>query len=203
MRINNPLTSPTFTQQFVPVGNIDLDSFGILPQVPQSGTATTIDPGDRRVYNAVWRNNKLYFATTLKPPTGPDAGQTTVHWFSLNTTNPTLTVLDQGNVGGEDIVPGAYTFYPSVAVDVDETLAIGFGASHSSIFPGAYYTGRRSADPLTTVQSTGTLKEGEAFYIRTFGGPNRWGDYSSMAPARRRPHFLGVQPLCGIPGQSA
>ena len=185
VRVDNPLGTPTFTRELVTVGNFDDTGVPFPFTAPQSGTATGIDAGDRRVYNAVWRNNKLYFATTVKPPSGPNVGQATVHWFNINTTNvASLTVNDHGDVGGEDIAIGAHTFYPSVSVDVDETLAIGFSASHSSIFPGAYYTGRRLADAAGTVQSIGTLKLGEASYIRTLGGGvNRWGDYSSMALA--------------------
>src|SRR5262245_14484495 len=186
-RIDNPLTSPTFNVQQINVGNIDNTAVAV-PAAPQSGTAATIDAGDRRVYNAVWRNSRLYFATTINPSGGADAGQATAHWFNVNTTNlANLTVADQGNVSGNDIAANAYTFYPNVGVDVDGSMAIGFGASAASIFPGAYYTGRKATDAAGTVQSTGTLQAGVAFYIRTFGGENRWGDFSglSLAPDGR------------------
>src|SRR4029077_2770858 len=130
-RVDNPLTSPSFTSQLVAVGNID-NTAAAIPGAPQSGTGTTLDFGDRRVYNAVWRNNHLYFGTTVNPGSGTDAGQATVHWFNVNTTNvATLALTDQGNVGGEDIAAGVHTSYPNIAVDVDGTMAIGFSASGS------------------------------------------------------------------------
>ncbi|MBO0700667.1 MAG: hypothetical protein J2P46_19880, partial [Zavarzinella sp.] len=183
-RIDNPLGTPSFATQLVSVG--DIDNTGVaIPGAPQSGTATTIDAGDRRVLNAVWRNSHLYFAATVDPGSGPDAGQATAHWFDVNTTNPgSLTLTDQGNIGGEDIAPGTYTFYPNVAVDAGGNLGIGFAASGPSIFPGAYYTGRKASDPAGTVQATGTLQAGVAFYVREFSpGENRWGDYSGLALA--------------------
>ena len=188
VRVDNPLGTPTFNQQLVTcTGRID-NNAAAIPRGSQSGTSTTIDAGDRRVYNAVWRNNQLYFATTINPSSGTDAGQATAHWFRVDTTNlALLTIADQGNVGGEDIASGVHTFYPNVGVDIDGSMAIGFAASGSSIFAGAYYTGRRASDTAGTVQSTGTLAAGVASYVRTFGGDNRWGDYSglSLAPDGR------------------
>src|SRR5262249_14492644 len=110
---------------------------------------------------------------------------------NINTTNlATLTVTDQGNIGGNDIAAGAFTFYPNVSIDVDGSMAIGFGASASTIFPGAYYTGRKASDAAATVHTSGTLPAGTDWYVRTCNPPNgnnRWGDYSglSLAPDGR------------------
>ena len=81
-------------------------------------------------------------------------------------------------MGAEDIAAGTYTFFPSIAVDQNGNMGIGFAASAASIFPGAYYTGQETTDPIGTVQRTSTLAAGIDYYVRTFGGPrNRWGDY--------------------------
>jgi hypothetical protein len=180
IRIDNPLSSPTFTNQFVNFG--DIDSGAGLSSAPQSGTATGVLVGDRRVSNAVWRNNALWTCSTITPNVGADAGTPTAHWYKINTTNlASLTVADQGNVGAEDVAAGTRTFFPWIMVDAAGDMGLGFSASAPSIFPGAYYTGRLAADPAGTVQATSTLAAGVAFYIRTFGGPNRWGDYSSVS----------------------
>jgi hypothetical protein len=85
-------------------------------------------------------------------------------------------------VGGEDIAAGTYTFFPSIAVDACGNVGIGFSASASTIYGGAYYTGRRAGDPPGTVDPSGTLAAGTDYYVRTFGGPrNRWGDYSGIS----------------------
>lgn len=184
VRVDDPLGSPSFTQEFVPVGNIDNTSISTLPDAPQSGTSDLIEVNDRRALHAVWRNNELWMTTTILPNSGPDVNQTTAHWFKLNTSaipSP-ITLADQGNIGGEDIASGTYTFFPSVAVDQNGNAGFGFSASASTIFAGAYYTGRLSSDPAGTVQSSGTLRAGQDFYLRTFGGErNRWGDYSGMS----------------------
>ena len=187
LRVDNPVGTPSFSQQIVFVGDIEDvgGSFGFpnLPDAPQSGTAQTVEVNDRRTLNAVWRNNALWISTTINPNSGPDAGQTTAHWWKLNTTNlAIISLTDQGNVGGEDIAGGCYTFFPSLAVNVSGDMGIGFSASAASIYPGAYYTGRLSGDLAGTVQQSVTLRAGVDYYYRAFGGSrNRWGDYSGMS----------------------
>jgi hypothetical protein len=182
IRVDNPLGSPTFTNKFVNLGNIH-NSSPTFPEAPQAGTTTKIDAGDRRALQAVWRDNSLWVAHTVNPPSGPDAGQATAHWCEINTTDLNTPILfQQGNIGGEDIAPGTHTFYPSIAVDAFGNVGIGFAASAPAIFPGAYYTGRKATDPAGTVQPSVTLASGIDYYVRFFDGTsNRWGDYSGVS----------------------
>lgn len=110
-----------------------------------------------------------------------------------------LRLFDQGNVGAEDLMDditndaiddddsssGNYTFFPSIAVDVQDNVGIGFSASGPEIFAGAFYTFRAATDPKGGVHNTGVLTRGVAPYQRdvfTFNEPkNRWGDYSAVA----------------------
>lgn len=183
IRVDNPLTSPSFSNQFVSFGDLQ-PTFPTFPNAPQSGSAININTGSQRAMNAVWRNDNLYFVNTILPGSGVNANQETAHWYRVNTSNlATLTLADQGNVDGEDIATGVRTFYPSVAVNSNGDMAVGFAASGPTIFPGAYYTVRRASDPAGTVQSAGTLAAGLDTYVRTFTagstGRNRWGDYSA------------------------
>ena len=181
-RVENPLTTPTFSAQQISLGNIDNTSM-TLPNAPQLGSAQLINTNDRRALNAVWRDNALWTTFEVLPVSGPDAGQVTAHWVKVNTGNlGALTVADQGNVGGEDIATGAHTFFPSIAVDPCGNMALGFSASANTIYPGAYYTGRAAGDPAGTVQASGTLMAGTDWYYRAFSGTrNRWGDYSGIS----------------------
>ncbi len=174
IRVDNPLGGIAFSNQFINLGDV---SSGAPPDAPQSGTATLVSTNDNRALNAVWRNNKLYSVNTVNPPSGVDLNQATAHYYVVDTTNPlSLTLLDQGNIGGEEIATGTHTFMPSIAVDKFGNFAIGFSASASSIFPGAYYTVK---SPSGTIQPAGTVATGVNYYIRKFGGTeNRWGDYS-------------------------
>ena len=182
IRVDNPLGSPTFTNQFVNIGDIHNGSL-VFPDAPQAGTANLIDAGDRRALHAVWRDNSLWVVHTVNPPTGSDAGQATAHWCEIDTVNlSSLSLIEQGNIGGEDIAPGTHTFYPSIAVDASGNVGIGFAASAPTIFPGAYYTGRKASDPAGRMQPSAALAAGVDYYIRFFGTTrNRWGDYSGIS----------------------
>ncbi len=95
------------------------------------------------------------------------------------TTLSALLISDQGNIGGESIATNCYTFFPSIAVNSSNDACIGFSASASTIYPGAYYTGRLSSDPAGFTINPDSVRRGRDYYIRTFGaGSNRWGDYS-------------------------
>ena len=181
IRVDNPLASPSFTNQFISLGDIDNTSVAV-PAAPQNGTSQSVDTGDPRVQNVIWRDNHLFAVNTIVPPSGPDAGQATAHWYEIDTTSlGNLTLSDQGNIGGEDIAAGTYTFYPSVAVDAVGNVAVGFAASGPSIYPGAYYAVHETTDAAGTVGPTGTLAAGQDYYYRAFGGDNRWGDYSAIS----------------------
>jgi hypothetical protein len=182
IRVDNPLGSPTFLNQFVSLGDIHNGS-AVFPDAPQAGTAVLIDAGDRRALQAVWRDNSLWVVHTVNPPSGPDAGQATAHWCEVDTASlSSLSLIQQGNIGGEDIAAGTHTFYPSIGVDAFGNVGIGFAASAPAIFPGAYYTGRKASDPAGSVQPSVALAAGVDYYIRFFSGSrNRWGDYSGIS----------------------
>jgi hypothetical protein len=183
VRVNNPLTSPTFSQQYVAVGDIE-NSAAAMPDAPQLGTiAMDIETNDRRALNAVWRDNRLWMTAQVVPSSGIDAGETTAHWWNLNTTSlGSISVNDQGNVGGDDLVADATTFFPSIMVDAAGNMALGFSISAATIYGSAAYTTRLLSGPAGFTETPGYLAQGLAEYQRTFGsGSNRWGDYSGIA----------------------
>ena len=181
IRVDNPTGTPTFTNTFVPMGDVD-DISGALTNASQSGTATLLSVNDRRTLNAVLRGDDIWTATTVNGPVGTtDAGQTTAAWVELSGVNTsTIAFSDFGYIGGEDIAAGTFTFFPAVAVNSDGGLAIGFSASDGSIFPSSYFTVRSPGDAAGTTRGSVLIRSGTDFYVRTFGGANnRWGDYTS------------------------
>lgn len=196
VRVDNPLGATTFAQQFVNVGNLET-GFPALPDAPQLGGSALIEVNDRRALNAVWRDNALWMTAEIRPDSGPDLNQTTAHWWNLNATIPAvITVADQGNVGGEDIAPGTYTYYPAVAVNRDGHAAFGFSASAPTIFAGAFVTGRSVTDAAGTVRPSDVVHAGVDFYLRRFSANpaarNRWGDYTSAVVDPTNDDFFWV-----------
>ncbi len=179
--MNNPLsTSPSFTQQLVSVGNIDNTAGGGVPDAPQAGSTTDIDSGDRRVLDAVWRNDSIYFTTEVLPSSGTDANEATAFWGQIET-NGTPSFVQGNTIGGNsDIANNTYTSYASIAVNADEGVTVGFTASNNNMFPSSYFVHRSPTDPLDFMRPAQLVRAGEESYVRTFGGgTNRWGDYSA------------------------
>ena len=179
--LSDPLGTPSFNQEFVFIGDVDNSALPILP-APQPGGVQSFDSGDRRIIDAVWRDGSLYAMTVVRPGSGPDVNQTTAHWIQLDTSVfSNTTVVDQGDIGGEDIITGAHTFYPSVAVDPSGTLGFSFAASSTGLFGSAYFTFRRAGDPAGTVAPSLLVGAGTATYLRRDNNLlNRWGDYSGV-----------------------
>ncbi len=176
IKVSSPLTTATFSNTYVTLGNI---TSGTVPAATQLGGAKTIDAGDTRAANAVWRDGVLWTASTISPTSGADSGQATVHWYKVNAPfSGTISLASQGNVGAEDLGTGTATYYPAVAVDKNGSLGIGFAASSSSLYVGSYYAVRSSAGALS---ATGVIAAGQDYYVRTLSGTdNRWGDYSAI-----------------------
>lgn len=182
LRLDDPLGTPVFTQTFISLGNID-GLVGGLPDMPQLGTNTLIESNDRRALDAVWRDNALWLTATTNPNSEPDIGESTALWVKIDTTSLAgLSLADFGMIGGEDIAAGTYTTFPSIAVNADEDVVVGFSASAPSIYAGAYFADRQASDPAGFMGSSVVVQAGLDSYVRTFGGSrNRWGDYSATA----------------------
>jgi hypothetical protein len=177
LRVDSPLSAtPTFTASQILVGDI---SSNVHVDAPQSGSGTAINTGDERALQALWYNNHLYATTTVNPGNG----QATAHWFDFNASGVgAATLAQQGNIDGEDIAPGTSTFFPSVAVNTQGTVAFGFAASGPSIFAGSYFTQHTAADASGTVENSQVLRAGLDSYARVDNiGRNRWGDYTGIS----------------------
>lgn len=183
LRIDSPLGTPAINSQFVNLG--DVDSSLALANAPQLGdpAGATIDAGDRRSHDALWRSDNLWMSFTTNPGSGVDAGQSTVRWVRIGTTNPAaLTLLDQGAIGGESIASATHTYYGNLGVNAQGRVVIGFSASAATTRPGAHYAVRLPGDAVGTTRAPLLLRAGEGYYFRDFGGgSNRWGDYSGAA----------------------
>ncbi|GJL93437.1 calcium-binding protein [Hyphococcus sp.] len=195
--VTDPLGSPGFSVQQISLGDISNENLNFLPAATQLGSANVLGSGDARINSggAVWFEGKIYLTFSVAPKFGPDAGQTTTHWVELDATAPAaISLIQQGNIGGEDIGPGAHTFHSSINVNKDGSVLINFSASGPTIYPGAYYAFRGADDPAGAFGPAQTLSVGVDHYFRNRQGEgisaqttNRWGDFSGV----------GVDPVDG------
>ncbi|HTG14639.1 MAG TPA: C25 family cysteine peptidase, partial [Blastocatellia bacterium] len=96
--------------------------------------------------------------------------------FNVNgSTIPATAVQQQTYNNAAD---GLWRWMPSISVDVQGNMSIGFTASSATTNPAIKYAGRLVADPLNT------LAQGEALLIQGAGHQTstsgRWGDYSAL-----------------------
>ncbi len=181
--IQNPTTTPVFSADFVSLGDVDNEALSV-PNAPQPGVTSStqfINTGGRRAQSCMWRDNVFWGANTINPKDPAESGQATVLWFGVNTSNlSSLSTVDKGIIGAEDLGADTYTFYPAITANQDGDVAIGFAASGANVYAGAYYTVHINGDAAGTVRSTKELKAGEGTYYQPDPIRNRWGDYSGI-----------------------
>ncbi len=182
IRLDNPLGVPSFTHQFINVGDIEPNAINgpPFPLAPQSGTALTLATNDPRALDAVWRDGQIFATATIESQS--ELGETSASWWVFDGVGGAAAFNDTGIIDGEDIAAGTFTFFPSIAVNADGGVGVGFSASAPSIFPSSYFAVRSPGDAAGTMRPSQLIRSGTDFYHRTFGGPsNRWGDYTSVA----------------------
>ena len=175
--VDNPLGVPVFTlangAALTNVGNID-PAAAALPSAPQPtsvGGITNIATNDRRSLQTVWRNGNLYTCFEVEANAAPDVGadhRTLGATDDGSSTNPAFA--DRGNVGGENIQVGAFTYFPALAVNQFDDMAVGFALSGSTTFAGGYYASRKSGDAPGSTSPAVVFAPGLTPYQRTFGG---------------------------------
>ena len=151
--------------------------------VPQTGTSSLLDSlGDKLMYPLVYQNlggaESLYVSHTVNNNQG-GTGPTAIRWYKFNVTGGTIPAAPAQQQTFNNGADGLWRFMPSLTVDAQGNLAIGYSQSSSTTEPAIAYAGRLAADPLNT------LAQGEA--ILSAGGGHqtslagRWGDYTSTS----------------------
>ena len=103
-----------------------------------------------------------------------------LRWYQIGVTGGTVNTspVQQSTFRPDD----KHRWVPSLAVDRDGNMAIGYSVSNSSQFPAIQYTGRSVSDTLNVLSNVeGLLIAGGGAQTNTCGGTcQRWGDYSAM-----------------------
>jgi len=144
-------------------------------RVPQLNSSETIDTlGDRLMtwlqYTNIGGAESLWVSRTVV--SGNTDG---IRWMEVRGMNGTPSVYQEGTYAPDS----NYRFMPSLAVNENGSMAVGYSVSSSNMFPAIRYAGRLASDPLGTLaQTEASLIEGTGSQN---GGYNRWGDYASMS----------------------
>ena len=169
-KISGPLYSPTYNY----VRFVDVPDTTQPANSPQLGGIRDIDNGDSRISaSPVFRFGHIFFSycgRKLSP------NRNVIVWGEIS---PYSSIPVQTGIIQETSVPMHYAF-PSIAVNSQTSVVIGFAGFSTGIYASAYFTGREKNDTPHTMRTPQLLKAGEDYYYKTFSGTkNRWGDYSS------------------------
>lgn len=147
--------------------------------VSQPGTTQKLDGiGGVCMYRAQWKSWSGYNTIVLNWAVNISATQRSIKWCELRQDQSTgsWSMYQEGIY-----LPDAATrWMGSIAMDDNGSIGMGYIKTDASagIYPGLYYTGRRSCDPL------GTLPITESLVIAGTGsqtGVNRVGDYAQLS----------------------
>ncbi|MFW6069274.1 MAG: hypothetical protein ACOC9E_06805 [Chloroflexota bacterium] len=164
--VNNSLTL---------VGTVTLGPSNQVVNVPQNGTRS-LRANDWRPLDFEYRNG--YGWTTMTVSCNPGSGAVNcIRWAQINLNNGALGPAGTGTYGSN----GQYRFFPDLAANYCDDMAIGYTRSSSNSFPSIWVTGRQSSAPGGIVQPELQLKAGEIAYTDFSNAPVlRWGDYTGM-----------------------
>lgn len=142
---------------------------------PQPGTTQKLDGiGGVCTYRAQWKSWSGYNTIVLNWGVKISSSQRSIKWCELrqNQSTGVWSIYQEGIY-----TPDANTrWLGSIAMDNNGSIGLSYIKSNStSIYPGLYYTGRRTCDPLGTLPVTETLVVAGTGYQT---GTNRVGDYS-------------------------
>src|SRR5438046_679744 len=153
--------------------------------VPEPAPAQTTDYvdniGNHYMHRLAYRNNGTQAAPQESliasgPSDASDSNHRSVEWFEFrnagsSATTPTLFQSSQYDIDT------SYRWLPSIAMDKDGNIALGYSKSSTSVFPGIYVTGRLAGDSAGTMGAEIEMQAGIGVQL---GAGNRWGDYSGM-----------------------
>jgi hypothetical protein len=159
-----------------------------LPPAQQAGDAPPIETNDQRLQSAVYRDGFLWIVRTLADDTN---SRTEIAWYQIDLRDavppdvlstwdgvryPGHTPVQQGRISD----PVRSYFNPSIAVNENHDVVIGFSGSSPQEYPSAFYASRAGSDPPGTMRPVEPLKAGTAPYTRFVDGThNAWGLYST------------------------
>jgi hypothetical protein len=142
--------------------------------IPQSGTSQKLDSlADRLMYRLAYRNFGDHESLVVNHSV-TSGTSVAVRWYELRNISTTPTVFQQGTYAPDT----NFRWMGSAAMDHDGNLAIGYSLSSSALHPSIRFAARAPGDPLGTLGSEITIKDGTGSQL---SGLSRWGDYSSIS----------------------
>ncbi|MFM8433381.1 MAG: hypothetical protein ACKOA1_11340, partial [Bacteroidota bacterium] len=181
MSVNWAPTTPTSAITLaanVPMAGFDASYDANWNDVSQPGTTQKLDGiGGVCMYRAQWKSWSGYNTVVLNWAVKISSTQRSIKWCELrqNQSTGSWSVYQEGIYN-----PDASTrWMGSIAMDNNGSIGLAYMKTDvaTTLYPGIYYTGRRTCDPLGTLPVTESLVVAGTGYQT---GGNRNGDYAEM-----------------------
>ncbi len=169
--------SNTSNSRFVELARLTPATFNssFSSGAPQAGTSQDLDLlNDRMMFRAYFRpfsdHKSLVLSRTVN-----DGGVAAIRWYELRDDGNGWYIYQQGTFNPGD---GLWRWMPSIAMNANGDIALGYSVSGDNMYPSIRVTGRHAGDPLgvMTLPETSVF-EGSAAQT----GVSRWGDYAMMS----------------------
>lgn len=153
--------------------------------LPQLGWSPLVQIDQEQLEHAVLRNGSIY---TVASAGVAGNVSTAIAWCRFD---PETLAAEWGSVSD----PNGTTWYayPSLAVNANGAMLIGFGTFSDSRYPSAAYVYR---DAFGRVSTAGTIRDGDAPVTDT----DRWGDYTTTLSDPARPTSFWTVQICSNGG---
>ena len=144
--------------------------------LPQLGSSELINSVDSRMEDVIYRNGKLWAVHHVFLP-ADNPQRSAVQWWNIDTDG---VILERGRVEDET---NQFSFaFPTIAVNKNEDVFIGFDAFSETQYASAAYAYKSHYDEPNSMREYYQYKDGLGPYYKTYGGGrNRWGDYSNTS----------------------
>jgi hypothetical protein len=185
-RVTNPGGTPSIS------GNLNLTVPSTSTPLLQvaSGSTTSLDTSDDRLFMASIHKNKITGASTLWTAhsiavttacVGATTGNTRRNggrWYELTNLTTTPSLVQSGTLCDTAATNPRGYIYPTVAESGQGHMALGATVAASNMLAGVASAGRFRTDTLGVIQAPAVIQSGLGSYTVVGNGRNRWGDYS-------------------------
>jgi hypothetical protein len=148
--------------------------------------------------SVVYRSSTLYATHTVFLPASTPTRSAVQIWSGINPSAPAPTLCRI-----DDSTATYFRAYPSLAVNADGDMLVGYSRFASTEYASAAYAYRDTDDSVCGFRDEVVLKAGEAPYVLTGSGTrNRWGDFSSTVVDPNETDLWTVQEYAESPANT-
>ncbi|HXV77747.1 MAG TPA: hypothetical protein VD788_15645 [Candidatus Polarisedimenticolaceae bacterium] len=171
-----------FVQAPTTYGTVSESFGGAPPNAPELGGGLLNDTNAGRYYDAEYRDGKVWTTRNVLCNLGGGTSESCVDWLAIDVSGGAPVVIEQ-QTGGAYGSTNDFRYYPDIAVDRNNNIAIGYTKSSASTYTQVWVTGRETSDPPGTLQPEILIRAGLGNYTDGAGCNgtcDRFGDYSGM-----------------------